>query len=87
MNFCDDLGALCQELDKVRTEEAFRSLLGWLNGIIENDVLVQEATEFGGPLREASRAERVFVTMGTRDAALVMSNKACQCESGIRDCR
>jgi len=40
MNFCDDLGALCQELDNVRTEEAFRSLLGSLNGIIENDVPV-----------------------------------------------
>jgi hypothetical protein len=40
MNFCDDLGALCEELDDVRTEEAFRSLLGSLNGIIKNDVPV-----------------------------------------------
>ena len=38
MNFCDDLGTLCQELDEVRTEESFRNLLSALNGIIKNDV-------------------------------------------------
>jgi hypothetical protein len=40
MNFCDDIGALCQDLDDVRTEEAFRSLLGSLSGIVKNDVPV-----------------------------------------------
>ena len=40
MNFCDDLAALCQELDATRTEASFRNLLIALNGIIKNDVPV-----------------------------------------------
>jgi hypothetical protein len=36
MNFCDDLGTLCQELDEVRTEESFRNVLNALNGIVKD---------------------------------------------------
>lgn len=40
MNFCDDLDALCQQLDAIRTEVSFRNLLSALNGIIKNEVPV-----------------------------------------------